>query len=879
MFFLSKTTIGQIEITDSAKVDTLFSEIINDSLSIVDYLVIDSNTTDSINVSGKTLVPGNAIESTVNYNARDSIVMDMRQNKAFLYGDAHVDYGTISLDAAYIEIDWTKSEVYARGTPDTTGKRDTIGLPFFKDGSDEFVSKEMRYNFNTNKGIIKQVVTQKDDGFIHGDKIKVNEKKELFIGGAVYTTCNMEHPHFAINAKKIKVVPDKVAVTGPFNLEISGVKTPVGGPFGLFPMPKEKTSGIIMPSYGSSSGTQNRGLFLQNGGYYFAISNKVDAELTGDIYTNGSWRGNLATHYNARYKYKGSASVSISKLRQGFDRVETKVPTGYKIAWKHAPEGNPRFGRFTSSVNIQSANFNRENVFSVNQAMMNNFSSSVTYQKNIGKSPFSINASLRQDQVDSVQNYTLPDFSVVMSRLQPLKKLPGKSSIWYKQIGIGYTLDAKNRVSNKQQLFLENGLPDGNNFKINEIDFLNFDSLKNLSTYGLKHNIPLTLPSFKIFKYITLTPTAQYSESWYDKRLNYTLLDSLNRFVSNEEDGFFRAYNYSTSVNLNTRLFGYLNVGRFGLQRIKQTMSPSIRYTYKPDFADQRFNQQFFQTLTDTLGVERNLNRYQGFIAGSATQGEQQTLKFNIDNMFEAKIRSRKDSTSNFKNIKLIDNFNISTGYNFASDSLNWETLRMSARITVKGITANLRSTHDLYDFKLDSTGRGFNINELSFKNGLPEPRLTGFNISINTDLNPEKRKKTMKTQSELDELELSHINAHLDDYIDFDIPWNLRIAYNVDWRKAFTKAELTLRQSIQLSGDLSLTPKWKFTFNNFGYDFAEKGMTAAQVGIIRDLHCWEMRFSYIPFGFNKGFMFDINVKSQALQALKLSKQDDKRHR
>ena len=808
--------------------------------------------------------------------------MDINGKKAYLYGDAHVDYGTIQLDANYIEIDWTKSEVFARGNPDTIGG-DTIGLPYFREGTDEFVAEEMRYNFKTNKGIIKKVVTQEGEGFIHGETIKVNEKKELFIGDAVYTTCNLEHPHFAILSKKIKVVPDKLAVTGPFNLAIAGVKTPLGGPFGLFPLPKDRTSGFIMPQYGQRYGNNGRGFFLQNGGWYFAISDKVDAELTGDVYSNGSWRGEVSTNYKVRYKYEGNATIAISRLKKGFDRDTFNIPKGYMVKWKHSPKGG-RIGKLTSSVDIRSANYNRENIFSVNQSMMNNFSSSISYQKKLGKGPFSITTSLRQSQIDSTQTYTLPDFGLIMSRQQPFKGLPGKSDIWYKKIGIGYTMKAKNETTNKKAIIQPNGLENGT--EIVELDFLDFNTYINNSRNGINHNIPITLPSFKVMKHFNITPTANYSESWYNKSLTYNRVDSLNRFAKVEEVGFNRVYNYSGSLAFNTRLYGYLNVGRFGLQRIRQTMRPTINYTYSPDFGSTAFNSKFYQNVIDTAGVESQKNRYSGFVFGGPSNQEQQTVRFSIDNMFEGKYKSRKDTSDKSNYFVLFDNINVATSYNFAADSLNWTPLKISGRTTFKGININFGSTHDLYDFKLDSLGRARTINEFDTKNGRITPRLTSFNVSFSYNLNPKKRKKEDKvkdalneSENELENLEVQRIYDNIDEYVDFDIPWSLRMAYNVTWSRKFTSLEPTVKQSFQLNGDVSLTPKWKFTFSNAGYDIVEKKILPAQVGIIRDLHCWEMRFSYVPFGITRGFTFDINVKASMLQSLKLSKQDDPRNR
>ena len=847
---------GQTEVSDSSVVDTTQN-----------VLVLDTVNSDSIILKPATLRKSNNITTIINYNAKDSIIMDVINQKAYLYGEAHVDYGKIILEAAYIEIDWEKSEVFAKGMPDSTQK-DTIGLPFFKEGSEEFVAKEMRYNFKTEKGIIKEVVTQEGEAFIHGKKIKINEKKELFINDAVYTTCNLEHPHFAIVSKKIKIVPDKLAVTGPFNLMISDVNTPIGGPFGLFPLPKEKTSGFIMPTYGETSRT---GFFLRDMGYYLAVSDYLGLKLTGDIYTNSSWRVSLESDYKKRYKYEGKTQIALTRLKSGFDETTEKTPLGYKIYWSHKPQGT-RNGKLTSSVNMQSANYNKENRFDVNYTLRNNFTSSISYSKNFGKGPFSMNLSLRQDQKDSIQNFTLPEFTLNMSRIQPLKKLPGKSSVWYKKIGISYKMNLKNKLTNLTPVLDARGIETGTSI-IEQIDFLNINNLQNKSSNGIKHSIPLTLPSFKVFKHFTLTPAANYNEYWYPDRLKYSLIDTSNSFVSYKEKGFNRAYDYQTSLSLNTRLYGYFNIPFLGIQRIKHTATPKITYVYKPDFADSTFNQKFYQSELNNDGVLNQLNRFQGYVMGGPSKGRQQTVGFDLTNVFDARIRNKKDTSNAPTYIKLLDNYSLRSSYNFAADSLNLAPLSMSARATVQGVVFNVKSTHDFYDYTTISDGVYKRVNTIKLKNGWIEPRLTSFNVSASTDLNPKKRQKKYEPKNEQEELELEYIQNNSDNYVDFDIPWSLNIAYNIDWKRQFEQKSVT--QSLKVNGNVSLTPKWKFTFSNVGYDFVKKEKLQPQVGIIRDLHCWEMRFKYRPFGVYRGYTFDINVKAQVLQSLKLSKQDN----
>lgn len=795
--------------------------------------------------------------------------MDVISRKAYLYGDAHVDYGKITLEAAYIEIDWDKSEVFAVGRPDSIGG-DTVGNPLFKEGTEEFLAKEMRYNFKTEKGIIKEAVTTEGEAFIHGKKIKINEKKELFINDAVYTTCNLEHPHFAIVSKKIKIIPDKLAVSGPFNIMIADVNTPIGGPFGIFPLPKEKTSGFILPTYGE---TVRTGFFLKDMGYYLAISDYVGLRLTGDIYTNASWRASLETRYKKRYKYEGSSQVAITRLKPGFDEITEKIPLGYKIYWKHTPKGVGN-SKFTSSVNMQSANYNKENLFNINQTLKTNFTSAVTYSKRFGKSPFNMNIKLRQTQKDSIQNYTLPDFGFSMSRQSPLKFLSKNSSGFINKFGVSYNMKLQSKFTN--QIFeLDSSGFETTNRVTEELDFLNISSLANKASNGINHNIPITLPSFKFLKHFTITPGANYNENWYFSRLGYSLVDTINKFVSVTEKGFQRAYTYGFNANLNTRLYGYLNIPFLGIQRIKHTATPQVSYSYKPDFRKEKFD--YFQILPDAFGDETILNRFEGSVFTIPSAGEQQAVRFSLSNVFDARVKNKKDTTGAPTYMKLLDNLSMSSSYNFAADSLGLSPLSMNARTKVKGVILSMRSSHDFYQIGFDTLGRLRRVNEINTKDGRIEPRLTAFNISASTDLNPQKRKKQYQPKTELEELELEYIQQNLDNYVDFNIPWNLNIAYNIDWKKQLETKSFS--QSLRARGDVSLTPKWKFTFSNVGYDFAKKEKLQPRVGIIRDLHCWEMRFNYQPFGFNKGYTFDINVKAQVLQSLKYSQKDSPTNR
>ena len=857
-FFLTIFTfIGFCQTIDSVQLSS-------DSIKIVtDTTAVSSTNEEKVRES-------NDVETTVNYSAKDSIFMDVFTRKAYLYGDAHVDYGDITLDAAYIEIDWNKSEVYAKGLPDSTGE--VVGIPVFKQGEDIYTTKEMRYNYETGKGIIHNVVTQEGEGYVQGETIKMNAKDELFAGDAIYTTCNLEHPHFAIHSKRIKIIPDKLAVTGPFNLTIADVPTPLGFLFGVFPFPKDKSSGIIIPSYGESA---SRGFFLQEGGFYWAINDYVGSKVVGDIYTNGSWRVNWETDYKKKYAFDGRAIIALTDNKTGFDKIENKAPLGYRFYWKHTPKisGN---SSITSSVDIKSANYNRDNSYNIDRGLGNSFRSSITYRKKFGKSPFDLTVALGQSQTDSVQDYTLPDVTFNMNRISPFKSLGSDPKAWYSQFGIAYILTGRNRVSNLEKFYKING-----NFERQEvqtIDFLEGNELLEKSRNGIKHSLPITLPKFKLLKYINVAPNVSYNEYWYGKEVQYGgFVDTLNAPLRDTINKFSRAYDYDYRVSMTSRIFGYFEVHQLGLERIKHTMSPTVGFTYNPDFSDERFG--FYDTYIDTNNREQRYSKFEGdqFVMGAPSRGESRVINFSISNILEAKVRSKKDTVSGFKYFKLLENFSVSSSYNLAADSNKLLPLQMRGRTTIKGVNIQFNGNYDFYEY--DSLGNNSNkelrrtrdyiwkVDRKNFKIG----RLTNFGVSVSTNLNPKKRKDKHETDKPEEEEEVNYINNNINDYVDFNIPWSLRIGYNLNMRRPFSEATTT--QSITVSGDLSLTPKWKVNWNS-GYDIMSKEMTPTSVGIIRDLHCWEMRFQWIPFGIQRSYTFDINVKASILQDLKLSKKD-----
>ena len=475
-------------------------------------------------------------------------------------------------------------------------------------------------------------------------------KKDLFVSDAQYTTCNLEHPHFAIKAKKIKVVPEKHIVTGPFYLAVNDVPMPLGFMFGIFPVPKERGSGIVIPTYGE---TLNRGFFLRNGGFYWAASDYFDIKLVGDIYTNGSWRTALLSRYNKRYTYTGNVQIKLAKNYTGFEKDTTTYSNfldgkEYWFEWKHNPvqRGN---SKFSASVQLGSSNYQRNNSYGTQAFLSANFNSTVTYYKKFGNSPFSLNASLRQDQKqDGTMNFTLPDVAFNMQRQYPLKWIKGKSSAWHKKLSVGYSMSFKNRISNRLSPFsssyIVNDIPAT---KLTTINFLNLDSLEYMSNYGIKHNIPIQT-TIKAFKYFNVTPSFTYTESWLPKRLEYNDFNETDAgVVVDTVNKFSRNYSYNFATSLNTQFYGLFYIKKGNIEALRHTVRPTIGFQYQPDFGDTD-NFDFYQevqTAHDTITNNTAfLSRYQGAIFGAPGKGERQTLSFSLNNNFELKVKNPEDT-------------------------------------------------------------------------------------------------------------------------------------------------------------------------------------------------------------------------------------------
>jgi len=813
----------------------------------VDSIQMKQPNADSLSVD--TMISPDALESKVTYLATDSIRVDLKNELVYLFGNAEVYYDNIILKAEEIEISMDSNEVTARGKQDSTGK--FYGEPIFSENGQEVKSHEMRYNFDTKKGIIYDAMTNEGENYIHGEKIYKTPDDILYIKNGKYTTCNLDHPHYYFHAGKLKIIPDDKIVTGPANLVLEDVPTPLAIPFGFFPNSNKQKSGILIPEPGNSA---QYGYFLLGGGYYWAISDKVSTQFRGDIYTKGSWATDWSTQYKKRYKYNGSFNINYSVFKNSYpelpDYAET---TNFFVKWNHTqdPKARPN-SVFSANVNFgNSQNFQNNYNSSGTQYLSTTFNSSVAYRKSWAGKPFnmSINGYHSQSRLDSTVTLRLPELAFNVSRINPFKKKSrvGKQK-FYEKIGVSYSMNTKNEVTARDTLFATR----------------NLDLLADEFRNGMKHTIPVAT-SFKALKHLTFTPNLNYSEIWYLESVNKTWDNQNNQLKTDTLSGFVRGNSVITGINLTTKIYGIYQYRGKVIKALRHVVTPSIGITYTPE------NNSGLKSYRDSNNVEYEYSIFENGIYGRSNTTEAGVINMSLMNNFEMKVRNRKDSLGEDKKIKLLESLRSSSSYNTTADSLNWSNIQINARTNIfKRITLNYNGSVDPYALDSNTTTSAISkVNEFELNRSGRIGRLVSSSLAVGFSL--QSKTNNNKTSNYGTEQELEYINANPDAYIDFNIPWSLRVNYNIRYSKPLTRS--TIIQTLNFNGDFSLTPKWKIGFNS-GYDFELKDLSYTSVDIYRDLHCWEMSFNWIPFGPRQSYLFTIKVKSALLQDLKLTRRN-----
>lgn len=842
----------------------------------------------------------NGIQTTIKYYAEDSIISKLLTNTTYLYGNAKIEYGDINLAAARIIIDRNKNELTATGVQDSLGN--WLGRPIFKDGADIFDTEEIRYNFETQRAIIKGVASKQQEGYIRGDVVKRNTDQSAYIKDGKFVPCldDLDAGTY-IKAKKIKINPGKNIITGPFLLYVADIPTPLGLPFGYFPDTQEATSGILFPKYGDE---RRRGLFLKEGGYYFAWSDYIHTALTADVYSKGSWTTRVRSVYKKLYKYNGQFDITYNRnITPDYD-VEPLDSKDFWVSWSHQPDSRGRSSRFSASVNAGTSTYNQNNLgtVSIQNNIRSEFRSNVQYSGSIPRTPFSYSFSARHNQnvQTKIIDISLPEMSFNMNRIFPFKN--AEADI-LNRVNLGWKFNASNQITNIVR-------PGSAGYNIanraNAIDtiavgFSTLGELLDNAKNGARHNVDLST-SFTALTHLNFSPAISFQELWYLEELQYEFLPDQNAVRIDTINGFSRAMTYSAGVGLSTQLYGMFNFRRSKrIEAIRHIMSPNVSFTYRPDFSDPKYGYyQEVQTDTTGNGTYRLLSKYDGFRFGAPTLGEAASIGFSVSNKFEMKVRS---DTAKSEKVALLESLNFSGSYNFLADSFNLSPIAITARTTLfnRKLNINAGFTLDPYTYltQVSETGNETlrRVDALALRNGQGFGKITTARFSLSTNLNSRAAPSGMGSSGfggdsftptgdgfgNNNEGEFGSLNDGGNDlvsqmgdyfydpnaYVDISIPWNVRFSYDYNYRWSATGT--TTRQSIKAYGQIALTPKWQVTYNT-GYDFAMKEITTTSIGLYRDLGCWEMRGNWIPFGAFTSYTIDIQIKSSVLKDLKISR-------
>ncbi len=805
-------------------------------------------------------VSNNAVNELVKYKARDSVAMDLRTRKAFLYSEGSIDYGEMVLEADRVEVDFDRQTLHAHGTTDTTGE--VVGRPHFKQDEADYHADTITFNYNTQKGIIQGVITQEGDGYLHGHKVKKVNDSIMYLSGGSYTTCNYAHPHFAINFTKSKLITKDKIVTGPAWLTVEDCPTPVALPFALFPLSHNRASGVIIPSYGWMN---YRGYYLKDGGYYWALNDNMDLALLGEIYTNLSWAGEVKTNYYKRYKYKGLFDMRLGRTFTGIrgDTTTFSAYNDFKVEWQHQQDAkaNP-YSRFSANVNLQSRNYNK-NTTNRNDYFNSTTTSSVSYSTKLG-SYLNLAATAREsfNAQTGVMNIKLPSVTLSSITIYPLRrKNPVGGYRWYENINLSYVMNAENNITAQ----------DTDLFKRSTLDQMQ---------YGVQQSIPLS-STVKVLRFFNWTNSVSYNERWhwstieksYDNQTGKVTTDTIRGFRSNRDVSF--------NSTLTTRVYGMFQFKYGPLKALRHVINPSVGFTYRPDFGDERYG--WWRQYTDTTGYVHRYSIFQNSLYGGPPDGRSGSLRLALGNNLEIKVQNPFDSTAEVKKIALLESLNLSTAYDMAKDSLNWSNLSITGRTTLfRSLVLNYSGSFCPY--VIDSTGNMRDTLLWVKERRIFQHQTSTWSAQLSFSLNDNTFKKEGGGRSNghptYQVLQTPYNYspvAMLGGYVDFSVPWNVSISYNFSHVARYVAQEASLShetiQSISLSGNVSLTKNWKIAAST-GYDFVNKGMSYTTIDIYRDLHCWEMRFSWVPFGYYRSWYFQINIKADALRDVKYEKRE-----
>ena len=835
------------------------------------------------------------LDNQVTFLSKDSMVM-IGRNTMYMYGDGEVNYGDLKLNAAEIKLNTDSSEVYACGRVDSVGELQ--GTPIFQEGGSDYESKTMRYNFKSKRGYITNVITQQGEGYLTGGQTKKTEGEDYYVQNGRYTTCDdHECPHFYMQLTKAKVRPKKNIVTGPAYMVLAGLPLPLAVPFGYFPFTDSYASGVIVPTFGDD---YNRGFYLSDGGYYFAISDMMDLALTGEIYTKGSWGLSAQSTYRKRYRFNGQFSMNYLKTIYGEKSdPDYATATNFQLIWSHSQDSkaNPNMS-LSAAVNFTTSGYTRNalNSYYSSSFTENTKSSTINMSYRFPNSKWSLSTSLNVSQrtKDSTLAVSFPNLNVTMSQTYPFKRKHAVGAErWYEKIRMSYSGQLQNSLTAKQDEFFKKSLVK---------DWRN----------GMRHSIPISA-TFPLFTYFNVTPSITLTDRMYTTKQRRSWDPNASAEVMDTTYSFYNVWDFNASVSLDTKVYGFFQPLPFlgdKVKMIRHVMTPSISFSGSPDFSSPWFGYYGSYTYTDTNGRQqmRKYSMFPNSLFGVPGQGKTGMVSFSLANNVEMKVKSDNDSIGE-KKISLIENFTVSQSYNFAADSLKWSNINTSLLLRLtKQFNLSLAATWDVYTYAVSPNGNPVRVNKLRLTHGKGLGRLsstgTSFSYTFNNDTF--RRKKKSADDPEANRNNRNNNNNNYDDndnwddsgfgqpnslgnnsedddlqltpegYVPWSVPWSLSVNYSInygygefDYDKLEYKGKIT--QNLSMSGNIRPTKNWEFSASA-SYNFDTHKIAYMNLNIARDLHCFTMRASVIPVGPYKSYNFHISVKSALLSDLKYDK-------
>jgi hypothetical protein len=801
------------------------------------------------------------LDAPVTYHADDSMILDIPGKKIILYGkETRVKYLDNELISPRIEFDQRTNLVSAYLVRDSNGN--VIAFPAFSQGDFKTVSDSIRFNMKTGKGITKGTYTQQGEMFVYGEKIKKVDADVFYAYRGRFTTCNLDTPHFAFVAKKIKFINKKVAFTGPVHPEVEGVPIPVYLPFGIYPLRQGRHSGVLAPTF---SANEQLGLSLEGLGYYKILSDKWDVILRGTIYSYGGWTASISPRYFKRYHYQGGVSLDIQHFRD----IDNSGSRTFNFRWNHNSDTKARPGvRFNASVNLGSSKFNSSVPNNPQRNFQNIMNSSVTYSKIWKDKPFNLSISANHNQNTNTKlfNINLPDIGFNVNTIYPFrrKEVTGEMK-WYENLGVALNTNIKSLSS----------------FYDTTGQF--FKQLVDKLQWGASHSVPisLSLPSVGALQF---SPTVSYEEHWYQQQFKRSWNNTLKKVDSSINKGFYTAREMRFGMGVSTRIFGMYTFGKHSaLKALRHEIRPSLSVSYKPDM-----NKQFwYSTQIDTFKNSARFSVYDGSIFGGFGEGKFGGLNFGLENNIQIKVRNRKDTTAGaVKKITLLDNLSINGSYNFMADSFKLSDFSISAHTNLfEKINVSASGTLDPYltnDYgnrinKLVWTKRPISLGKLVSGSVAIQSQFKGGDKSEKLPVNPQRQQINPVTGMPLDEYqqEAAYISQNPAEFVNFNIPWSVSFSYSLNYfrqRKSdYSGFESVFSQNISWNGTLNLTPKWQIGLNAY-YNITEKQLASLTMSISREMHCWQMSINVSPVGTRRFFNISISPKSSILRDLKINR-------